>query len=176
MATEVKLEGLEEVKKMFSGDLMRKTLRSTLDKSATEVKKEIGEEVAGVYEIKPADVKKKIQVQRTTLTDLETSLNIRSERPSLVKMFKGRQASFGVLANVRKGSVSFYRSAFIVTAWHKAMIRRGRRRLPIDHRAGPSVTEMVNTGGIIKKIEGKWYGIVNRIFESEVERRMRSGK
>jgi hypothetical protein len=173
---EFKIEGLEEIKKWFSKDLMRKTLRSTLDKSMTEIKGEIGNEVAEVYEIKPQDVKAKIEVKRTTQTELEATLNIHGEKPSLVTNFKGRQTPKGVIANVRKGSVSFYPHAFIVDKWHKAMIRTGRKRLPIQHRAGPSVTEMVSRPSIMSKIEAKASEIINKKFSEEVDKRMGGGR
>lgn len=173
MKAEFKLEGLDEVKKMFSSDLMRKTLRSTLDKSATEIKKEIVKDVAEKYDVAPKNVRDKINIQRTTQSALEVSLNIRSKRLSLL-LFKARQAPKGVLANIKKGAVSFYKSAFIVAPWRKVMVRTGKKRLPIQHRAGPSPTEMIKTEPILKKIDEKWPQIMSRKFKEEVDRRMRS--
>jgi len=73
---------------------------------------------------------------------------------------------------VRKGSVSFYKSAFIVDRWRKVMIRKGRKRLPIEHRAGPSITEIVATERIMDKIKTKVSQVMNDLFPEEIKKRI----
>jgi hypothetical protein len=149
---------------------MRKSLRSTLDKSTTAARQEIVSGVTEKYNFKPADVRAAMVTLRTTQTDLETGVTIKSSRPSLA-YFKAKQISSGVVAQVRKGTSSFYKSAFIVNKWNKAMIRKGKNRLPIEHRAGPSITEIVDKEPLLDKVKAAFESAFDRLFGEEINKR-----
>lgn len=168
---EFELKGVKEALENFSSKKVKQAIRSTLDKTGTQAKKEIVDIVSSDYNIAPKDVRDAIKVERTTQTSLETRIKIASKKLSLL-YFKARQAPRGVLANVRKGTVSFYKSAFIVDKWHKAMIRTGRKRLPIEHRAGPSVTQIVAMDKIMDRIKAKMSKIMNDMFLEEIKKRI----
>jgi hypothetical protein len=52
------------------------------------------------------------------------------------------------------------------------MRRTGRKRLPIQHRAGPSVTEMAKQERIMSKVEEKIRKVMNDLFPEEIKKRI----
>lgn len=170
---EAKLEGVEEFKKMVSADLFRKAMRSTLDKSGTQVKRLITDEITQEFNIKASDVRSKINVVRTTFQSLEMWIRIASTRLSLL-YFGAVQTASGVSAFIRKGKVHSTPHGFIQTmrSGHRdAFARKGRKRLPIRTLGAPGVVELANT--VLKKpgIDEKLQGVMEQIFSDEVVKR-----
>lgn len=161
---DLKLEGLEELKQTLSSDLIRKAMRSALDRTGTYGKKELVNEVTAEYNISASDVRSKIEVVRTTQSALEVILKIASRKLSLVH-FAARQAPRGVLVNIKKNRISFYESAWIdrvrqryvairkIRPWPPG-VGRGKKgkgmgidpqrtmKLKMKGLIGPSVTDM----------------------------------
>jgi len=67
---EFKLEGVKEALENFSSKKVQQAIRSTLDKTATQGKKEIVDLVSTQYNIAPKDVRDTIEVKRTTQTSI----------------------------------------------------------------------------------------------------------
>jgi len=170
---EFKIEGLEEAKKLCSTSLMRKSLRSTLDKSTTKARQAIVKEVTSTHNIAGKDVRAAMTTLRTTADSLETGVQIKGPRLSLL-YFKAKQGVLGVTAKVRKDHDSFYRSAFIVTKWGKVMVRTGKSRLPIQHKAGPSVPMIVDKEPLLNRVRDAFHAAFDRLFGEEVDKRTRA--
>jgi hypothetical protein len=170
----VELKGVKEALEAFDPKIVKKAIRSTLDKTGTYGKKEIVETISSEYNIAPKDIRDKISVVRTTMESLETKLRIVSRKLSLV-YFKARQAPKGVLANIRKSSLEFYKSAFVQTmptGFQGVFKRKTTKRYPIKHLAGPSVTEIVGSERIWTKITATVQDFMDRTFKDEIDKRI----
>jgi hypothetical protein len=162
---DLKLEGLEELRQTLSGDLIRKAMRSALDRTGTYGKKQLVDEVTSEYNVSTSDVRSKIEVIRTTQSAMEILLKTVSRKLSLTH-FGARQAPKGVLVNIRRNQISFYEGAWVdrlrnryvairkIRPWPPGVGRghKGRGRGVDPRRAaklrmkglpGPSVTDMV---------------------------------
>lgn len=172
MKAEFKLEGVKEALEMVDSKKVRQAIRSTLDKTATQAKQEIVSAVSENYNIKPKDIRGVITVRRTTFERLETMIRIARKKLSLA-YFKARQAPAGALANVRKSDISFYPRAFVIKKYGgKVYRRKGKERWPIQHLAGPAVTEIVKMDKIMNRVKERAYQTMQKLFPEEIKKRI----
>lgn len=150
VSAEFKKSDIDNLLKNFSGSLVRKAVRSALDKTGTWGKKYIGDDVSTHYNLTSARVKKVIKVKRTTQTKMETSLNISGSGLSVLDDFKATQDSIGIRANISKQKEFRVPHAFINKARSSGkkviMMRTGAKRYPTTGKPdrGPSIPTLVN--------------------------------
>jgi hypothetical protein len=185
MKMSVEIKGLEEAKKMLSGDLMRKALRSTIDKAGTEGKRYMVGSVSSMYNVKAKDVRDAITVKRTTQTSLELFWKIKSKMLSLFAYFGARQDRSGVYVNVSRSHTKHIPGAFIATArrgnnpgWRGIMKRMGRTRYPLTSRdRGPAIPELISPKDapptIWEATERRVRTFMSEEFWKQVQARMR---
>ncbi len=173
MQMKAELKGVKEALEMFDAKKVRQATRSTLDKTGTFMKRRIVEMVTNIYEIMAKDVRDKITILRTSMSSLETVLKIKSQKLSLV-YFKARQAPKGLLANIKRGQVSYWPHAFLHTPdrpiW--TAIRRGKPRTPLRGLKGPSVSDIVGQEKWKEPIENEAGEYMERLLTEEIEKRI----
>ena len=151
--------------------------------------------VCMAYNISVSDVRKAIEVKRTTQSENSISLNIKGRTLQLFAYFKAFQAGSGVLAAVSKAKAMFIPHAFIQTArqgnnpgWRGVMVRKGdtgyqrppgshKRKKPESHihgLQGPSIPALVNVDKIAGTANQKALDHLQEEFEAEVDRRLRA--
>lgn len=176
-----KIDGLDEVLQGLNPELANSVARGTLDKlgrlSFTQVKKEI----AGSYNIKQKDM------------DLVYSPAIRNNNPvayisapirqkSLIN-FKTMQSWYGVYAEVKKGHLTFFSSAFKATttnfkgssgrSYTNVFRRVGRNRFPLKSLYGVSIGLLLTTKNWLDDIiQNVFNENGQRILESEFKYRV----
>jgi uncharacterized protein YxjI len=145
---DLKLEGLEDLRQTFSGDLIRKAMRSALDQSATFGKKQIVDLVTSNYNIETSKAKEAIEIVRTTQTSNEIIFRIKGKILSLYHHFHAVQDAQGVMAFVKKRDAMRIPHAFIRISrkgWTGVMIRKTAERYPLSWKVnrGPSIPALV---------------------------------
>jgi len=145
---DLKLEGLEDLRQTFSGDLIRKAMRSALDQSATFGKKQIVDLVTSNYNIENSKAKEAIEIIRTTQTSNEIIFRVKGKILSLYHHFHAVQDAKGVTAFVKKRDAMRIPHAFIRTSrkgWTGVMIRKTAERYPLSWKVnrGPSIPALV---------------------------------
>jgi hypothetical protein len=171
----VELKGAKEALETFNPKLVMKAIRSTLDKSATQMKKEFVTEISSRYNISSKDIRSTIKTIRTSLKSFEAKLRIMSRKLSLV-YFKGHQTPKGVLATIKKGKLTFIPHAFIQTmptGYKGAFKRKGIKRYPIKHMPGPSITEISGSENILPKIQTKIQEFMDKTLLQEIQKRLK---
>ena len=176
---EVKLEGLEEAKKMFSSELIRKATRSAIDRSATYGKKCIAESMPEYYHIKSRDVKAAIQIKRTTQRLNEADIITKGKPLKFVDYFHATQDRSGVSVNVAKDHVTRFPHAFMNIAGNSGkrviMKRTGRNRYPTTGKKmiGASIPRLTGSAKIFDKVKEKILAHLPEEFKDQLEKRMR---
>lgn len=145
VAIEVNKGVINNLLKKYSGDMVRKSVRSALDKTASWSKKYIAQDVSENYNLSAARVKKAIRVQRTTQTKLSTSLIISGRALSVLDDFHAWQDAVGIKANVSRSHVKSVPHAFIASVRRSGkrviMMRTTKKRYPTTGKpgVGPSI-------------------------------------
>jgi hypothetical protein len=121
ISAEIKKEDIDNVLKKFSSSLVRKAIRSAVDRTGTWGKNYIAEDVGANYNIPITKVKSAIKVERTRENSLASKIHISSQRKPLMEHFRAWQDSVGVKVAARKGTPYSYPHAFInvVTGYKK---------------------------------------------------------
>jgi hypothetical protein len=176
---EAKLEGIQEAKKMFSSDLIKKATRSAIDRSATYGKKCIAESVPEHYHIKARDVKTAIQVKRTTQKLNEADIVTKGKPLGFVDYFHATQDRGGVSVSVAKDHTTRFPHAFMNIARNSGkrviMKRIGRARYPTTGKKmiGASIPRLVGSSKIWESAKEKIMGFLNQEFKDQLEKRLR---
>lgn len=153
VSAEFKKQDIDNLLKNFSGALVRKAIRSALDKTGTWGKNYLANDVSNNYNLSNARVKKAIKVSRTTQSKLETSLNISGSGLSILDDFKAVQDSIGIRANIGRTKEFRVAHAFINKTRSSGkkviMMRTSRKRYPTTGKPGrgPSIPILVNRMG-----------------------------
>lgn len=173
MQMKAELKGIKEALDMYDAKKVRQATRSTLDKTGTFMKRRIVEMVTNAYEIASKDVRDKITVIRTSMSSLETILKIKSQKLSLV-YFKARQAPKGVLANIKRGGLSYWAHAFIQYPNNPIWVgvRRTKNRCPIRGLKGPSVTDIVGQEKWKEPLEKEAGEYMEKLLIEEIDKRI----
>jgi hypothetical protein len=182
ISAEIKKEDIQNLMKTFSGQLMRKAIRSGLDKTGTWGKNYLADDVSSNYNLTSARVKKAIKVKRTTMSNLETSLNITGKRLSILDDFKAWQDAIGIKAHVRRNTLTVTPHAFInrvrVSGKRVIMMRVGKERYPTTGKpgVGPSVPILVDRLSNRKKRDADLQNHLYKELEAQIlKRTMQAG-
>lgn len=113
-----------------------------LNKTASKAKTESSREIRKIVTLKAKTVNNAIKIQKANFKNLSAKLTI-SGRPLPLYAYGVRQTNSGVSVRVRKSKpIEKHKSAFIarMKSGHIGVFkRRGRSRIPIDEKAGPSI-------------------------------------
>jgi len=189
---DLKLSGVKEALDMYDPKIVKQAIRSTLDKTGTQAKREMVALVTNQYNIAAKDVRAAIDVKRTTQTELSVGITIKGDKLQLLKYFKAVQAKTGVFVNIAKAHTTWIRHAFVQTArrgnnpgWRGVMLRKGgmtyerklgRKKEQAFHGLpGPSVPDVIGSSKIMPKVEQKIQSIMQPVFEAEIEKRITRG-
>jgi hypothetical protein len=114
VSAEFKKSDIDNLLKNFSGSLVRKAVRSALDRTGTWGKKYIVDDVERHFNVNKSVVFKHIKVKRTTQNKLSVEIDTTSSRLPFVDLFKYYQDSVGVKVLGRKDEEPYsYPHAFI---------------------------------------------------------------
>jgi len=94
-----------------------------------------------------------------------------------VKYFNAKQDRQGIYVNVSKSKTIHIPHAFIPTmeSGHKEVfVRMGKKRLPIEEWAGPSIPELAGSRMIFEEIQKKYQQTIHDLFMEEMEKRTRA--
>ena len=150
VSAEINQEDIKNLLKNFSGALVRKAVRSALDKTGTWGKNYLATDVSSNYNLSPAKIKKAIKVNRTTQTKMEVSLDIKGAGLSVLDDFGAIQDTAGIKANIARDKMFSVPHAFINRARSSnkrvIMLRVGKKRYPTTGKPGrgPSIPILVN--------------------------------
>lgn len=174
---DLKLEGLEDLRQTFSGDLIRKAMRSALDQSATFGKKQIVDLVTSNYNIDPSRAKQAVTIARTDQTSNEIFFWVKGKVLSLYHHFHAVQDAQGVTAFVQKRTPMRIPHAFIRTSrkgWTGVMIRTTKTPYPLSWKVdrGPYIPALVK-GAIWDIASSDILAYFKWIFWNQIEKRMR---
>ena len=154
VSAEFKKSDIDNLLKNFSGSLVRKAVRSAIDRTATWSKKEIIKNITGHYNISPTKVKSAITTERTKQNTLKTAINIRGVRLPIGDTFPVWQDSVGVKAQISKGEAWSYPHAFLqaVTGGGKmGSFHMSRFKTPAPTGIRPMKVEWANKSKQLKK-------------------------
>lgn len=177
------LKGVKEAMEAFDPKIVKKAIRSTLDKSGTQVKKDIIDMVSGLYYVKPSDMRSNeiIEVRRTTATELSVGIWISKKRFQLYNYFHAMQDKVGIYVNVSRINTTRIPHAFIQTArtgWKGVMVRKGKPRYPISGSVksaglpGPSIAELAGGSKVMDRIKEKTEKNMAEMLEDEIAKRI----
>jgi hypothetical protein len=168
---------IDNLLKNFSGALVRKAVRSALDRTGTWGKNYIANDVSSNYNLTNARVKKAIKVKRTTQTKMETSLNISGSGLSILDDFNATQDSIGIRANISKHKEFRVPHAFINKARSSGkkviMMRVSHKRYPTTGKPGrgPSIPTLVNRLGNREKRDSDLTNHLYQELETQIAKR-----
>jgi hypothetical protein len=177
VSAEIKEEDIKNLLQNFSGSLVRKAVRSALDRTATWGKKYLVNVVAENYNIEPAHVRKSIMVKRTTQTNLEVSFFIWGKPLSILHYFDAIQDAVGISANISKFSTFRVPHAFINVnrkAGGRFMaVRVGKSRYPTSGKPdrGPSIPILINRLAIRDKRDLDLTNHLYKELEEQISKR-----
>ena len=168
VSAEFKKSDIDNVLKNFSGSLVRKAVRSALDKTGTWGKNYLGDEIAKEYKLTSSKVRKAMRVKRTTQTKLSAELITEGTALPLIDNFKPIQDSVGVTTTISPGWIKRTPHAFINKAGFKKksgkagskdviMLRVGKKRYPTTGKAGygPPIPALLGRTKILSKAKIK---------------------
>jgi len=113
ISAEINKNDLENLFKTYSRQLLKKAIRSALDRTGTWGKKYLVEDVTENYNLSSAKIRRAIEVKRTTQDKLEVSLKIRGPGLSILRDFNAWQDRIGIKANIKKAETYNVPHAFI---------------------------------------------------------------
>jgi len=177
MSAEFNKADIEALKQTYSGDLIRKAIRSALDKTGTWGKNYLANDVSSNYNLTASRVKKAINVKRTTQTKMETSLTISGKGLSILDDFRAIQDSVGIKANVSRTKIFSVPHAFINVARGAGkkviMLRKGRQRYPTTGKPGrgPSVAILANRVVHREKMDSDLTNHLYQEMEAQITKR-----
>jgi len=177
ISAEFKKSDIDNLLKNFSGSLVRKAVRSALDKTGTWSKGYIADKVSEDYKLKSSNVKKAIKVNRTTQTKLSAELITKGTALTLIDNFNAIQDAVGVSATIRSGWVKQTPHAFINRARNSGkrviMLRKGKKRYPTTGKPGygPPIPALLGRTKILSKAKDKINDHLYNELETQIAKR-----
>lgn len=168
---------IEALKQTYSGDLIRKAIRSALDKTGTWGKNYLAGDVSSNYNLSASRVKKAIAVKRTTQTKNEVSLTISGKGLSVLDDFGAIQDTIGIKANISRGKVFSVPHAFINVGRGSGkrviMLRKGSKRYPTTGKPGrgPSIAILANRMAHREKMDSDLTNHLYQEMEAQIIKR-----
>ena len=158
----IKLNGMDGIKKMLDDEIYAKALGRSLNRTKTKFKSATTKKVRETYNIKAKELKKYIKFKKTG--DLEWRFVVKSSPLGLEK-FKPRQTKSGVSVMVKKGNRIKLAHAFLAKDRNgniRVFERETKKRMPISRLFSLSVPQMFN-----EKILEKGFKEAEETFEKE---------
>jgi len=179
MSAELNKKDVENLLKTYSSSLVKKAIRSSLDRTGTWAKKYLADDVSQNYNLSSARVKKAIKTIRTTQMKLESSLVISGQRTSLAKDFKAWQDDVGIKANISRKQVFSVPHAFIQkkSGTKIIMMRKGKPRYPTTGRPGlgPSMAALINRSSRRSKRDADMTDHLYKELQEQIAKRTLGG-
>lgn len=182
-----KIEGIDKALKLFDPNVVRKAVRSTVNKLHRQAKTVSSKEVRKVYNISAAELRKKLKFKTATLSDLTSVIFIHG-RPISLSKFKAKQLKnkMVVTFKVKKQGGRQRINAFMATMpnghvgvfWRKGSKRlttKGRyagtktKRQPIFEGKTVSIPQMYDNPKVFKAIEDLIKSKSGKILDNELE-------
>lgn len=196
MEIKIDIKGVEEVKKMLDPKIYLSAMRATLNDLSSAVNTQVSKQIKERYTLPSARIKQGIEVKKAGKDDMRAILTFSGKPPGLQhykavqtlvnvqrKINKGsiiikrlkraRQMMKGVSVEVIKGSRKVVRGAFLATTGKGGIgvwRRKGKERMPIERRYGPSIRGMFKQMGgkqLAEKVVGERLA---QIFRRNVDR------
>jgi len=184
LSAEIKKADIDNLLKTFSAPLVKKAIRSAIDKTATWSKNYIGDEIAKAYKLRPTNVKKAMRVKRTTQTDLSAKLITESTALPLIDNFDTIQDRVGVSSTISSDWTKRTPHAFINVVGYKKksgkkgnkkviMLRTGPKRYPTTGKAGygPPIPALLWRTKILGKVKTKSQDHLYREMVNQIAKR-----
>lgn len=125
---EINQVDIKNLLKLLDHNLVRKAIRSALDRTATWSKNYSADLVAQNYNVKSSDVRKVQKVKRSTQTNLSASFTTSGRSLSLLDNFKATQDAVGISATIGPGWIERKPHAFInVPSGSRKVIKAPKR-------------------------------------------------
>jgi hypothetical protein len=178
MSMEINKEDTQNLLKTYSGNLARKAIRSSLDRTVTWSKNYLSNLTLEKYNIKSSAVKKTISTKRTTQTNLEASLTSKGRGLSLIDNFNAQQDASGVSATIGPGWIKKKPHAFINkprgSTKRVVMLRTGKKRYPTTGKAGwgPPVPALLERSKVLKPAMVKMEDHLYKELEDQITKRV----
>ena len=166
VAVKTELKGFEDLATLFP-----RATASALNKTIAQAKTRASSDLREVYNIKKSDIDATMSIRKATVTQLFAMLRTTGKRIALSK-FGARQVASGVAVMVKKGARKVIRTKFIATmkSGHIGVYgRKGRARLPIIERSGPSVPQLFGSRNIIQKLQTFTTQKLPEILDHEIQ-------
>ena len=177
ISAELNKMDIENLKKTYSSELVRKAIRSALDKTATWSKNYLADEIAKRYKLPCGDVRRAMHLKRTTQTKLEAQIITESTALELIKHFKATQNAAGVSATIEPGWIKQTLHAFINkpkgNRKRVVMLRMGRKRYPTTGKAGygPPIQVLLGRSKVLKPAIVKMQDHLYKELEDQITKR-----
>lgn len=164
------ISGLTNAVNSIAKDL-KKNLAVAINETSKTGKAGIAKKIAAELAVAQKTIKEQIKNTRASATNLTSNLQLRETKRVSLKYFGARQTKVGVSYKISKTrGRKTIRGAFISTKLHgHVFTRRGKARLPIDKKFGPSPWGVFVVNKMTKKQEEEL--IIE--LEKRVERRIR---
>jgi len=172
ISAEINEQDIKALMQTYSKDLVRKAIRSALDRTGTWGKNYLAADVSQNYNLSTAKVKRATTVKRTTQTNLEVTLSIKGKQLSMVDDFNAWQDRVGMKAYVRRDQLWGAPHAFINrgrgSGKKVGMIRVGPKRYPTSGKPGrgPSIPMLVNR---LSNREKRDSDLTNHLYKEMVD-------
>jgi len=177
MTAEINKIDIENLKKTYSSELVRKAIRSALDKTATWSKNYLADEIAKTYKLPSKDVRRAMHLNRTTQTKLESQIITESTALELIKYFNAIQDPIGVSAIITPGWMKKIPHAFINRPRNSrkkvVMLRTGKKRYPTTGKGGygPPIQALLGRSKILKPAIIKMQDHLYKELEDQITKR-----
>jgi hypothetical protein len=177
ISAQINQEDIRNLLQSYSSALVRKAVRSALDRTGTWGKNYLADDVSANYNLSNSRVKKAITVSRTTQTRLEVALNVKGAQLSILDDFGAIQDSAGISANISRTSVFRVPHAFINVARRGGgrfiAIRTSRSRYPTSGKPGrgPSLPMLVNRMNHREKMESDLTDHLYKELQDQIAKR-----
>jgi hypothetical protein len=177
MSAELNKQDVENLLKTYSPNLVRKAIRSGLDKTATWSKNYLADLAAKNYNIKSSAAKKTMKVERTTQTNLSSSVESKGSGLSLIDYFNATQDAAGVTAIIAPGWIKRTPHAFVnrprSSKKKVVMLRKGKSRYPTTGKAGwgPPIPSLLRRSKVLKPAMVKIQDHLYKELEDQITKR-----
>jgi hypothetical protein len=177
MTAEISQEDIKNLLQNFSKDLVRKAIRSALDRTGTWAKNYLATDISSNYNLSASKVKKAINVSRTTQSSLEMSVSIKGTQLSILNDFGAIQDRTGIRASISRTAAFSVPHAFINIARRGSgrfiAIRAGRSRYPTSGKPGrgPSLPMLVNRSANREKRDADLTNHLYQELEEQIAKR-----
>ena len=156
--------------RVLSSRGVRDATSRALNKAAAQTKTQASKSIRQIRNLKAGTVNKQMRVRKASRVKAESAV-IATGAAIPLRDYGARQTARGVTFRVNKGKRSLLRGAFIVRSiGQHVFTRKGKKRLPIIKRVGPSLPSTFIRKEVVRAMRGKVREVYPRLIKKEVER------